>query len=104
MKYVSKPETIEAFKWTGDPALTGDPIWAINALQRGRIKIEKVCGVYRMLIMASRGYYTASPGDYIVCKGKSIYPIYQHEFEEKYEEVAEEELVCKHRYPSGKVL
>jgi hypothetical protein len=43
MRYRHKPTKIEAFRWTGGPDQTEDPLWVIQAIRDGRISFAN-CG------------------------------------------------------------
>ena len=91
-KYRKKPIEIEAFKWTGDINQTEDPIWIVEAIQKGDVwcRGDSENG-YTVMIIANNGsVMTANRGDYIIkgIKGE-IYPCKPEIFEMKYEAVEE---------------
>jgi len=91
MKYRKKPIVIEAFKWTGGPDQTDDPVWAVEAIKAGSIRFEN-SGTPNvvMLIDTLEGTMRGNQGDYIIqgVKGE-IYPCKPDIFEATYEAVCE---------------
>lgn len=91
-KYRKKPLEIEAFKWTGDINLMEDPIWIVEAIQKGDVwcRGDSENG-YTVMIIANNGsVMTANRGDYIIkgIKGE-IYPCKPEIFEMTYEAIEE---------------
>ena len=86
MKYRKKPVVIEAFRWTGGPDQTEDPIWIIEKIKEGDVTFGKT----NMKIKTLEGIMTATSGDWII-KGINgeIYPCKPDIFEMTYEEVKE---------------
>lgn len=84
MKYRKKPVVIEAFCWTGGPDQTEDPIWAIEAVERGEITFEPGA----ILIDTLEGVMRGAVGDWIIkgVKGE-IYPCKPDIFTATYEPV-----------------
>jgi len=74
--YRKKPVVIEAFKWTGGPDQTEDPVWIVEAIKAGTVRFEGqgTPGV-SMLIDTLEGTHRANQGDYIIrgVKGE-LYP------------------------------
>lgn len=99
MKYRKKPIVIEAFKWTGGPDQTEDPVWIVDALIKpeydrpGSATFHKKDGQIEMLINVSGPegtviIKTAQPGDYIIKDAQGdIYPCKPDIFEATYEAV-----------------
>jgi hypothetical protein len=88
MKYRKKPIIIEAFKWTGGPDQTEDPIWIIEAIKTGNVYF----GNNTMRIKTLEGIMTANIGDWIIqgVNGE-IYPCKPDIFEKTYELVKEQQ-------------
>lgn len=91
-KYRKKPIEIEAFKWTGDINQTEDPIWIVEAIQKGDVWCygDSKKGYTVMTIANNNSGMTANRGDYII-KGVNgeIYPCKPEIFEMTYEAVEE---------------
>ena len=84
-----KPITIEAFRWTGGPDQTEDPLWAVEAIKAGTIwfgydpgKENAPC----LVIATLEGSHIANPGDWIIkgIKGE-LYPCKPEIFAATYE-------------------
>lgn len=91
MKYQKKPIVIEAFKWTGGPDQTEDPVWIVDAIKRGDVTFDKdTDSTPNMLIKTLEGIMVANVGDYIIqgIKGE-LYPCKADIFEASYDRVAE---------------
>lgn len=100
MKFRKKPVVIEAFRWTGGPDQTEDPVWMIDALKRGeatrgsgdlaagdaRFIRDTEGRVYCIAIETLEGTVRAQVGDYIIkgVKGE-IYPCKPDIFEATYD-------------------
>jgi hypothetical protein len=93
-KYRKKPVVIEAFRWTGGPDQTEDPIWIVEAMKKnfftdlGAVRtIQLGIGVC-LEIFTLEGKMCAAPGDFIIqgVKGE-IYPCKPDIFEATYEKV-----------------
>lgn len=86
MKWRKKPIVIEAFQWTGDHHQKEDPLWAIEAMKKGVIRIEN----RKMYIETLEGIHKANSGDWII-KGikNEIYPCKNYTFKMTYECVEE---------------
>lgn len=89
MKYRKKPVVIDAFQWTGDVVQGEDPVWIVDAIERGDVWFENiltpdVC----LVIWTLEGVHYAKIGDYIIqgIKGE-IYPCKPDIFEATYEPV-----------------
>ena len=82
--YRKKPVVIEAFRWTGDYDQTEDLEWIVEAIQIGRVRIEKTM----MLIDTLEGTHQANRGDWIIkgIKGE-LYPCKPDIFDATYEPV-----------------
>lgn len=66
-KYRHNDETVEAFRWTGAEDQREEPLWAVDALHTGRIRIVSGGTVARRLEVKTRGgMSSAMPGDWIV--------------------------------------
>lgn len=95
-KYRKKPVEIEAFKWTGDINQTEDPIWIIEAIQKGIVWFlqDSVNGKQEMIIRTLEGNRRAQRGDYIIkgVKGE-IYPCKPDKFEKIYEYSCKERIL-----------
>lgn len=89
-KYRKKPVEIEAFKWTGDINQTEDPIWIVEAIEKGDVWCheDSESSYTEMKIKTLEGVMTANRGDYIIkgVKGE-IYPCKPDIFEITYEVV-----------------
>ncbi len=96
-KYRKKPVEIEAFKWTGDINQTEDPIWIVEAIQKGDVWIheDSINGAIEMRIKTLEGVMIANRGDYIIkgVKGE-IYPCKPDIFEMTYEAVEKKKRLC----------
>ena len=91
MKYRKKPVVIEAFKWTGGPDQTDDPVWAVDAIKSGAIRFENSgTPQVSLLIDTLEGTHRANQGDYIIqgVKGE-LYPCKPDIFAATYEPVRE---------------
>lgn len=88
MKYRKKPVVIEAFRWTGIPYQTEDPIWCVDAINRGDIVFSPNGS---MVIKTLEGWIFATSGDYIIkgIKGE-LYPCKPDIFEASYEELCDD--------------
>ena len=87
MKYRKKPVVIDAFKWTGGPDQSEDPIWAIEAIKSGNIRFNK-SGTpdVTLSIDTLEGTHIARQGDYIIRGIKNeLYPCRPDIFEATYE-------------------
>lgn len=93
MKYRKKPVEVEAFKWTADSLQEEDPIWIVEAIKKGTVKIIANDSNWAphdtipiMRIKTLEGIMCAKMGDYII-KGISgeIYPCKPDIFEKTYE-------------------
>lgn len=84
MKFRKKPIVIEAFKWTGGPNQTEDPVWIVEAIKLGVVRIEYP----NLYIQTLEGEMTASKGDWIIqgVQGE-IYPCKPDIFEKTYDEI-----------------
>ena len=61
-KYRKKPVVVEAFKWTGGPDQTEDPLWIVEAIKKHEVWFAE--GV--MFINTLEGDMAAQPGDFII--------------------------------------
>lgn len=89
MKYRKKPVEADAFKWTGDIYQEEDPVWIVDAIERGDVRI--ICAgspVSCMVIKTLEGEAAAKLGDYII-RGAAgeIYPCKPEIFEATYERI-----------------
>lgn len=100
-KYKRKPDTVDAFKWTGGPDQTEDPEWIVEKMKSGEVRIYTeteeehtyddnkpivaVAAIW-MEIETLEGTMRADQGDYIVkgIKGE-IYPCKPDIFEANHE-------------------
>lgn len=76
MKFRKKPVVIEAFKWTGGPDQTEDPVWIVDAIKRGDVHFPHAgTPECTLCIKTLEGEMTAQQGDWIIqgVKGE-IYP------------------------------
>ena len=89
MKYRKKPLIIDAFKWTGGPDQTEDPVWMVEAMRAGTVGFVPE----GIMIKTLEGNMLASGGDYIIkgVKGE-IYPCKADIFEASYEQVIPPDL------------
>jgi len=85
MLYRKKPIIIEAFKWTGGPDQTEDPVWIIEAIKTGNVFFDD----RTMKIKTLEGVMTVTSGDYVIqgVNGE-IYPCKPDIFEKTYEKVS----------------
>lgn len=81
-KYRKKPVIVEAFRWTGDVKTTKCSYEAIQAREKGIIKIDGE----NLIIRTLEGDMIASKGDYII-KGINgeFYPCKPGVFQKTYE-------------------
>ena len=89
MKYRKKPVVIEAFKWTGGPDQTEDPVWIIEAIKNGIVRFENSgTSDIALLIDTLEGTHRANTGDFIIqgIKGE-LYPCKPDIFEATYEPI-----------------
>ena len=88
-RFKKKPVVIDAFQWTGGPNQTEDPIWAIEAIRNGSMRIVNP-GTSRVALMIEtlEGPIRASQDDWIIrgIKGE-LYPCKPDIFEITYERV-----------------
>lgn len=86
MKYRKKPVIIDAFKWTGGPDQTEDPVWIVERIKAGTVYFADG----RMHIETLEGTMAANSGDYIIkgVKGE-LYPCKPDIFAATYEAVEE---------------
>ena len=87
LKFRKKPVVIEAFKWTGGPDQTEDPVWIIEAIKAGTVRFENQgTPNVALLIDTLEGTHKANQGDYIIqgIKGE-LYPCKPDIFEATYE-------------------
>lgn len=84
--YNRKPESIEAFKWTGDIEQGGEPEWIVEALKNGSVKIDRDnFDEPKMILSGIFVDYTASIGDYICRLGDGEpYVMSAEDFESRY--------------------
>jgi len=94
-KYRKKPIVIEAFKWTGGPNQTEDPIWIVEALKRpqchaGSARIVQPNDELMLELFSLEGRMVANIGDFIIkgIKGE-LYPCKPDIFKATYELVEE---------------
>jgi hypothetical protein len=88
-KYRKKPVVIEAFKWTGDKNQTENPVWIIEAIKAGTVKVKNQgTSDCVLLIDTLEGTHQANQGDFIIqgIKGE-LYPCKPDIFEATYEPV-----------------
>lgn len=89
MKYRKKPVIIEAFKWTGGPDQTEDPLWIIEAIKKDEVWFKNIeTPDVQLCIKTLEGTMVASVGDYIIkgVKGE-LYPCKPDIFEATYDTV-----------------
>lgn len=93
MKFRKKAVVIEAFKWTGGPDQTEDPVWIIEAMKSGTVRFENI-GTSECVLMIDtlEGTHKANQGDYIIqgVKGE-LYPCKPDIFEMTYDKVETDE-------------
>lgn len=66
-KFIKKPIAIEAFLWTGGEDQTEDPLWIIEALKNGSVRLENEgADDVTLLINTLEGTHKANRGDYII--------------------------------------
>lgn len=86
--YKNRPVILDAFKWTGAPDQTEDPIWMVTAIASGKVFIaNRGTNRVSMIIFAAEGPLQALPGDYIARDSEGrihIFPpaIFEKQFEE----------------------
>ena len=88
------PVTIEAFRWTGGPDQTEDPIWIVEAIKEGAVWFEPFhVHPLAMHIKTLEGIHVAIPGAWIIkgVKGE-LYPCKPDIFALTYE-------ACPHTEP-----
>ena len=82
-----KPLIIQAFKWTGGPDQTEDPVWIVDAIKDGRANFTPEGRFY---IDTLEGNMFVSPGDYIIMGiNGEIYPCKPDIFEKSYDRIEE---------------
>ena len=92
-KYRKKPVVVEAFRWTGGPDQTKDPVWINKAIKAGVVRFENVgTPDVALLIDTLEGTHRANRGSYIIqgVRGE-LYPCKPEIFKETYEKISEEE-------------
>ena len=90
-KYRKKPVVIEAFRWLGSPDQEDDPVWIVDAIKSGKVRIAGAGTAQpAMLIETLEGVMRAEVGDVIIqgVKGE-IYPCKNDIFAATYERVDE---------------
>lgn len=85
-RYTSRPVTIEAFRWGGQP-LSDAPDWFKEAEGRGDVEVLPSSGVD---VVTNEGVMRCNIGDWII-KGTEgeLYPCKDSVFQRKYEPAAE---------------
>lgn len=89
--YRKKVDIIEAFRWTGGPDQTEDPVWIVDAIKAGAVRFKgNGTPQVALLIDTLEGTHRADQGDFIIrgVKGE-IYPCKPDIFEMTYDEVSE---------------
>ena len=75
-RFRKKPVVIDAFQWTGGPDQIEDPVWAIESMRNGSLRVVN-SGTPRAAIMIEtlEGTMRAEQGDWIIrgIKGE-LYP------------------------------
>lgn len=86
--YIARGKVYDAFKWTGGPDQTDDPVWLVELLENGRAVIHN-SGTPDLYMMIDK--FKAVPGDYIFknMEHGHIYPCGAHFFERQFEEAEE---------------
>jgi hypothetical protein len=89
-KWKKKPVVIEAFKWTGGPDQTEDPMWIIDAIKKGTVRFGNIEDGTCLFIDTLEGTLKANVGDFIIpgVKGE-LYPCKPDIFEATYEAVTD---------------
>jgi hypothetical protein len=88
-KFRKKPVEIDAFQWTDDVEHQENPVWFVEAIHAGAIKISHSGSVYAYATLGTlEGEMKARPGDWIIrgVKGE-IYPCKPDIFAATYEAV-----------------
>lgn len=82
MQYRKKPVVVEAFQWTGDETQEHDPVWIVEAIEKGVVEFQNNTGLIKTL----EGVMVVSKGDYIIrgVKGE-LYPCKTDIFQATYE-------------------
>lgn len=82
MQYQKKPVVVEAFQWTGDETQEHDPVWIVEAIEKGDVTFSEK----QMFIRTLEGVMTANKGDYIIrgVKGE-LYPCKPDIFQQTYD-------------------
>ena len=95
-RYRKRPVIIEAFKWTGGPDQTEDPVWAIKAMEMpwgelGAMRVVKDSDDIHMEIHTLEGVHVATVGSFIIqgVEGE-VYSCKADIFEKTYEPVEEQ--------------
>ena len=83
-QYRKKPVVVDAFRFTGGPDQEEDPIWLVDAVKAGHVRIT----AGGIAIQTLEGVMSARPGDYVIrgVQGE-IYPCKPDIFEATYEAV-----------------
>lgn len=86
MRYRKKPVEVEAFRWTNRQDQVEEPLWIVQAIDRGIVRVKSPY----LYIKTLEGTHRADPGDYIIkgVKGE-LYPCKPDIFEMTYEAVDE---------------
>ena len=94
MRYSKKPVVIEAFQFTGGLDQKEDPVWIVDAINRGDVHCHAGDDPY-LTIRTLEGTMRASAGDYVI-KGifGEIYPCKPDIFEKSYELFGSQEEEC----------
>lgn len=81
-RFRKKPVVIEAFQWTGGPDQTEDPVWIVDAIKAGTVRVQDPV----LVIDTLEGAMRANVGDWIIkgVKGE-IYPCKPDIFAATYE-------------------
>ncbi len=88
-KYRKKPVVIEAFRWTGGPDQTEDPLWITAAIKDGTVWFDNDTEPGTCLcIKTLEGDHLARQGDFIIqgVQGE-LYPCKPDIFDLTYEKV-----------------
>lgn len=87
MRYRHKPTKIEAFRWTGGPDQTEDPLWAVEAIRDGRISFYAAGSAdVQILVDTPEGVMSGKSGVWVAqgVEGE-LYIIQPELFEQLYE-------------------
>jgi hypothetical protein len=88
-KWRKRPIVVDAFRWTGGPDQTEDPVWIVDEIKADNVWfVASGTPAVRMQIMTRDGVLTAWPGDWIIKSvNGEMYPCRPDIFDATYDQV-----------------